>query len=67
MSDAGIFYNHLNLSGGSNRLIMLMSLVGMMLDQQLRRAVFYSKRKWVQHEASLCLIPGGLGTRDEMR
>lgn len=33
MSDAGIFYNHLNLSGGSNRLIMLMSLVGMMLDQ----------------------------------
>lgn len=42
MSDAGIFYNHLLLSGGSNRLIMLMSLVGMMLDQQLHRAVLYS-------------------------
>jgi hypothetical protein len=59
MRDAGIFYNHLLLSGGSNRLIMLMSLVGMMLDQQLHRAVSLLQGKWVNTKPILCLIPGG--------
>jgi hypothetical protein len=59
MSEAGIFYNHLHLTGGSNRLIMLMSLVGMMLDQQLVTLFSLPKAEMSPRRSLLCQIPRG--------
>ncbi len=55
-----VSFTTMDLSGGSNRVIILIVFFGMMLDQQRHHAVLCSKPKWAPHEAS-CSDSAGVG------